>query len=391
MKEEIPFHVMYQAYLDCRKKKRSKEGAKQFEHGAFYYTQELTDDINRRRYKVGRSKCFIVKQPTTREVFCALFRDRVVQHFVYNELNPYMDRKFIYDTANCRVGKGTDFAIHRVEHFVRSATDNGHRKAYYLKMDLSGFFMSIDRKLLLEMVQDFVDMEYKGKYSEALCYLLPLIILNDCTKDAIRISPASDWDKLPANKTLFGNDHGMPIGNICSQLFANFYLNDLDHILKSRHRFVSRYVDDIIVVDTDREKLMETLEIVRAWLPQRNLRLNNNKTRISDVKFGIPYLGVKIYPFKTVLGKSRKNRTYNSGYAYDAEQPEKVFGQMASRWGMFRNYHGRRFAETWYSSLPEEIRTYVGFDKSSGFSRVEQKEYRKKNRKMIPLYGGVET
>lgn len=190
--DKISYEEMYYAYVCCRKKKKNKISAKKFEVNALYNIVQLTNEINERKYKISPSECFIVKYPTTREVFCALFRDRVVQHFVYNELAPVMDKKFIYDTANCRPYKGTDFGIKRVARFVKRETDNGTKDAYFLKIDLSGFFMSIDRQNLLNKVNNFIDTEYHGPHTEVLKYLVELIILNDCTKNAKRISPVSD-------------------------------------------------------------------------------------------------------------------------------------------------------------------------------------------------------
>lgn len=244
---------MYYAYECCRKNKKNKYGTKKFEANALFNVQRLVEDINSKKYKLSQSQCFIVKDPKVREVFCAHFRDRVVQHFVFNELNPVIDKLLIFDAANCRVAKGTDFAVRRVERFVRSATKDYREQAFYLKMDLSGFFMRIQRQGLLDKVEAIIDESYQGKYSEVLHDLVRIILLTDVTKNAVRISPKSEWDLLPAKKTLFGNENGLPIGNICSQLFANLYLNDLDHMIKSRHRYYSRYVDDMIIVDENRD------------------------------------------------------------------------------------------------------------------------------------------
>lgn len=192
MDDYITYEEMYKSYIDCRKKKKNKISAKKFEENALYNVQKLTQEINDRKYKIRPSQCFIVKYPTTREVFCANFRDRVVQHFVYNELNPYMDKTFIYDTANCRINKGVDFAVSRVSRFAHSATLNGTEDAYYLKMDLSGFFMSMDRQILLNKIKKFIDDIYEGIHKDILKYLVEIIILNDCTINANRISPLSD-------------------------------------------------------------------------------------------------------------------------------------------------------------------------------------------------------
>ena len=62
----------------------------------------------------------------------------------------------IFDAANCRKGKGTDFAIDRVSRFLIRETENYNRRAFYLKVDISGFFMNIDRLLLLDKVRNII-------------------------------------------------------------------------------------------------------------------------------------------------------------------------------------------------------------------------------------------
>lgn len=345
---------LYTAYVDCRKKKKNKRGSKKFEPNALYSLKVLQKEINEGRYRLSQAQCFVIKQPTVREVFCANFRDRIVQHFVFNELNPIIEKMLVYDAANCRVGKGTDFAVKRVTRFVRSASDNYSHNSYCLKMDLSGFFMRIDRDRLCDHVLSIVETDYKGPYQEVLCYLIPILIKTDITVGATRLSPKSDWDILPERKTLFNNSHGLPIGNLCSQLFANLYLNDLDHVIKSRHRYYSRYVDDMIIIDNDKQALLETKAMVVAYLKSLNMILNEDKTRVFPTSYGVPYLGIDIHHHYNALGKRKIKRLYQSSMQF--RSAEEAYTSSSSRRGMFLRYHGKRLMFRWYRTLPLEIR-----------------------------------
>lgn len=364
---EVTFDDIYMAYEDCRRRKKNTKGAMEYEPNALFDLIDLCDEINNRTYKLCPSECFVVKYPIPREVFCASFRDRIVQHLVYRELNPYIERVIINDTASCRIGKGTDYAIRRVATFVRRETENytDIENTSFLKMDISGFFMSINRQLLLQKVLWVVDNKYRGAYKEVLHYLLPIIILSDVTEGAIRLSPISDWDLIPPNKTLFGNTRGLPIGNITSQLFANFYLNDIDHFVKSRHKSYVRYVDDMIVVDKDKEKLRETKRLVNEKLGEYGMKLNNKKSIVSDVKYGIRFLGVKIYPYYIILDKKRINRLwYTTGLLKNIDD---AYLSCACRRGMFVRYHGKRISLRWYHGLPEEWRENLKMDSNGRF------------------------
>lgn len=364
MEEYLPvtFDDLYRAYLDCIKRKKNKFDAKKFEQYAFYNLKILLDEINERRYRLKQAKCFIVNDPTIREVFCCSFRDRIVHHFVYNELNPVIEKMLIFDAASCRKGKGTDFAIKRVQRFIRTASNNYTDTAYYLKFDLSGFFMNIDRQRMLKLVLDVIHNRYEGRYKEVLDYLVRIIILTDITKGAKRVSPIEKWEKLPARKSLYGNPNGLPIGNLCSQIFANLYLNELDHIIKGRERFYSRYVDDAIIINSDRQYLINTLDVIRKYLGSIGLSLNMKKTYIQDAKYGILFLGIMIKPYYSVLGKSRINRMYKSSCNFN--DVDFAYRSISSRKGMVHRYHGHKVYRRWFYSLDKEFTDKLIMDHS---------------------------
>ena len=48
--------------------------------------------------------------------------------------------------------KGTHRAAKSLQAFLRKVSLNGTRRAYYLKMDIGNFFMTIDRRILFEIL-----------------------------------------------------------------------------------------------------------------------------------------------------------------------------------------------------------------------------------------------
>ena len=372
---------IYQAYEDCRRKKKRKRGTKEFSRNALFNCCVITDEINERRYKLRPSECFIVSYPKPREVFCAAFRDRVVQHFVYNELNPIIEKMLIADTCSCRIGKGTDYAIKRIVRKLRQATDNYTKSVTDMKMDLGGFFMSINRQWLCGLVIEVINFHYFGKYKSILLYLVPIIITSDFTKNAKRLVPIERWDILPKHKSLFGSTTGLPIGNITSQLFANFALNRIDHYIKSRHKFYVRYVDDMFLIDESKEKLKETRNTVEVMLAEQGMRLNAKKSIIQRSDYGISFLGVVVKPYYAILGKQRINRIYKCKHEFS--DPYKDYESSATRKGMFERYKGYRIAKRWYESFPEELKKYMYMDNSCKFVWLGEKPQR--NRLLISL------
>ena len=147
---------LFEAYADCRTNKRNTMNALSFE---LDYEQELItlwEEINTGAYTPGRSIAFIVNQPVKREIFAADIRDRVVHHLLINKLNPLFERTFIYDSYACRKGRGTYFGIKRIDRFIRQCSQNYTEDCYVLRLDIQGFFMAIDKRILWVKLRDLI-------------------------------------------------------------------------------------------------------------------------------------------------------------------------------------------------------------------------------------------
>ena len=84
---------------------------------------KLSEEIYSRAYTPSASTAFIVNKPVKREIFAANFRDRVVHHFLFNQVEPWWDKRFIADNYSCRKQKGTLYGIKRLSKHLRSASD----------------------------------------------------------------------------------------------------------------------------------------------------------------------------------------------------------------------------------------------------------------------------
>lgn len=75
---------------------------------------------------------------------------------------------------------------------------------------------------------------------------------------------------MPPDKSLFHSAAhcGLPIGNLTSQVFANFYMNPFDHFIKHDLgiRYYGRYVDDFILVHQDKVYLKSLDPLLKTWL-----------------------------------------------------------------------------------------------------------------------------
>lgn len=76
-----------------------------------------------------------------------------MHHLLYNYLSQLFEPMFIDDSYACRKGYGTLKDVERLEQNIRSCTENFTKQAYVLKLDLQGNFMSINRKVLYDLIE----------------------------------------------------------------------------------------------------------------------------------------------------------------------------------------------------------------------------------------------
>lgn len=324
--------ALFQSYMMARRGKRSTEDEYKFEVFTFENLEQLARDIEERRYKPSRGKAFITHNPVTREIFAAPFRDRVVHHFLYAANGYWWDKHFIYDSYSCRDNKGTDFGIRRLQKFMRQVSQNGTRRAFVVKADVSGYFMSLKRDLLYEEILWGLSKQFPngGWLYETCKYLWREIIFDDPTRDVRLAGKWSYWDPLPCNKSLFfqPEGQGIVIGNLTSQLLSNIHLNRFDRFMKidMGYAHYGRYVDDFFVVLPEEELhdyLYNLDTIIRTFLNEIGQTLHPDKTTVIDVRKGVPYLGRMVHLYNISAGKRiRTNfykvaREYMMGYKMD--------------------------------------------------------------------------
>ena len=295
----IPLEEVFEAYYSCRKNKRHTANTARFEVDCEANLFKLWNEINNGDYRPGTSLAFIVERPVKREIFAADFRDRIVHHLIINKINFLFERQFIYDSYACRVGKGTHFGIKRVDRFIRRESANYARRAWILKMDIKSFFMNIDQKLLFTRLQNFLREKYHEADRELIIGLCRKIVFSDPARHCHIRNRQHDWRGLPKDKSLFGSKKGcgLPIGNLTSQVFANFYLDPMDHFIKHNLGFRSygRYVDDFIIVHPDRDTLRDAITVIRNFLLEDlKLILHPGKIYLEPAHRGVQFLGAVI-------------------------------------------------------------------------------------------------
>ncbi len=340
------FDLLLQAYLDCRKHKRNKASALAFEQDLEHNLWQLHLALASGSYKPGKSICFVITRPKPREVWAADFLDRIVHHLLHNQIAPRFYARFIADSCACIPGRGTLYAAERLESKVRSITQNWRRPAHYLKCDLANFFVSIDKRIVRDLIARRVTEPFWLALAET-------ILFHDPRADFEYRGDMALLQRVPEHKRLTSHPPhlGLPIGNLSSQFFANVYLDVLDqyikHVIKCRHYI--RYVDDFVLLHESPQWLNEAKSKIDAFLPAKlAARLNPKKTILQPVDRGIDFVGQVIKPWHRTL----RRRIFNAAIQRAKNIPAgELFETANSYFGLLRQtthgHHDRaRLANT---------------------------------------------
>jgi len=321
---------LYKAYEDCIRHKKNTANALKFEMKREKNIFLLLSDSKNRNYKISRHICFIVTEPSPREIFAGDFRDRVVHHLLCNEIQILFEQSFIESSYANRKGKGTHKAVKELRFYLARGGIN-RQKLYFLKMDIKGFFRNIDKGILWNIVEKKItESGEENKWKNEVLWLARIIIYHDPTSNYIFKGRAETKNLIKKEKSLlFGDKNkGLPIGNLTSQFFANIYLNELDHFTKDTLGFVRylRYVDDFIILEEDNKKLKEAVDEVDRFLNEAlHLYLCKEKTILQPTERGIDFLGYFIKPTHTLVRQKVVKRF-----------KDKLYKRRSPRDGLFR-------------------------------------------------------
>ncbi|CAK0750009.1 RNA-directed DNA polymerase [Gammaproteobacteria bacterium] len=298
-------NAVYGAYRACRRRKRGTRNAQRYETSLLDRLVDTEHALTVQSWRPSRTIAFVVRKPKAREILAADFSDRVVHHLLVPRLEQHFEPVFIHDSYSNRLGKGTHAAVERLQTFLRQASNNGQRPAHYLQLDIANYFNTINRRHLYGLIRDRLERDVRRPVTDSrhvdeaivrdVLWLTRTILTGNAAQGARYRGQPEDFRRLPPHKRLINAapECGLPIGNLTSQFFANVYLNELDqyvkHTLKCRHYL--RYVDDMVLVDTDPEQLVHYRDAIEHFIGEKlGLRLRD-MGRLRPASDGVDFLG----------------------------------------------------------------------------------------------------
>ncbi|MEM9275594.1 MAG: RNA-directed DNA polymerase [Cyanobacteria bacterium P01_F01_bin.143] len=267
------------AACQAQKGKRFRDNVLAFNYNLEQELFKLSSELESQTYRPGSYKSFRIYDPKPRLISAAPYRDRVVHHALCNVIVPLVEKSFIHDSYANRIGYGTHRALTRFIEFARSSR-------YVLQCDIRKYFPSIDHEILKQIIRR------KIKCQETLWLIDTIIDGSNPQEPVIEYFPG---DEL---LTPILRRHGLPIGNLTSQFFANWYLNDFDHFVKEKLRAKKylRYVDDFMLLGDDWEFLAEARREIEEYLVTLRLIIHPIKSQLFETRHGVNFVGFRVLP-----------------------------------------------------------------------------------------------
>lgn len=321
------------AYFDCISNKRTAPQCDRYRANYEEDLWRLMNEVYSRTYQPSKSLCFVVTRPRLREIFAASFRDRVVQHWIIRRIDPLFEERFKAQgdvSFNCRKGYGSMKAVERLAMHIEEVSNGYRTEAWIGKFDIKSFFMSIDKEVLFRLLIPFVKELYKGEDIDTLLWLLEVVLLHCPQTLCERRSRPELWESLSPSKSLFNapSHIGLAIGNITSQIIANFYLSFFDEWVvkqcdENGARYI-RFVDDWAIVAQDKDFIIQLHKSAGEWLKTHlHLALHADKFYLQPVTHGVKFVGQVIKPHRRYTA----NRTV-SGFHRRAHQTNLLCGEI---------------------------------------------------------------
>ena len=239
-------------------------------------------------YKPLPFRLFLIFEPKERLVMSQAISDKIINHFVDNYyLIPYLDKKLIDSNVATRKGKGSKYADKLMNDYINKIRQKEpNKEIFVLKVDVSKYFYTISHDILMKKLESEISDDNVLKIIKT--------IIDETDKPYINDTINRLNKKHNTSIPLYKKGVGLSIGAMTSQFLAIFYLNDLDHYIKEKlHcKYYIRYMDDFIIIDTNRKKLQEIWKLIEIELKKLELSMNP-KSSIISLNTGITFLGYK--------------------------------------------------------------------------------------------------
>lgn len=286
---------LQEAYKKTAKGKKLSFGYLEFKEYDQLNLKLIQEELADGAYTIGAYRQFTIYEPKARLISALDFKDRLVQHALCNVVSPIFEKTLMPQTFACRERLGTHAGVRFIQSRMRHIDAQ-----YFLKTDYSKFFPSVDRAVLHAMIDRKIDC---AKTLGILREIIPT------------------------------EGKGIPIGSLTSQLFANVYGNAADRFIHFdlKHKHWARYMDDIVILDDDKDRLTDTFLRLNDW-SMEHLKLRIGKWQVSPTSRGVDFLGYRIWKTHKLLRKDSVIRAKRKIARYIGSKDQEKLGKFLASW-----------------------------------------------------------
>lgn len=303
-----------QAIWKASKDKREQRHVKKVLENQDYYAYKIQQMLKNQTFRQSEPKIKRIKDGTSGKERTIhkpnFFPDQIVHWALMLQLEPTLMKGMYRYSCGSVPGRGTSDG----QRVLRKWLDTDSRNTKYcLKMDVKKFYPSIDN--------DELKRCFERKVKDKKCLWLI--------------------------HTIIDSSQGQPIGFYTSQWFANFFLQDLDHLIKEELgvKYYIRYVDDLVLLGPNKKKLHKARKDVQLWLESRKLTLKSSWQVFPVKSRDIDFLGVRFYREKSTLRKRNALRIRRRARKIERKgrMNEKDASAIISYWGWIKRTDSYRF------------------------------------------------
>lgn len=302
--------------------KRDQKRVKQILENMDFYTNLIRNMLMEKTYVPSPYSIKTIQDGASKKIRTIhkprYYPDQIIHWALILQIEHIIMRGMYLYSCGSVPKRGTGFA----KKTLRKWLDNDPKGTKYcLKMDISKYYPSIDNEIL------------KSNLGEKI----------------------KDQDCLWLTNTIIDSASGLPIGNYTSQWLANFFLEGLDHFIKEQlyAEYYIRYVDDLVILGTNKKKLHAIKKEIDHYLNGINLKLKDNWQVFRIESRDIDFLGYRFFRDKTILRKTnalrirRRCQKIHKKSIFNLKDASAVI----SYWGWVKNSNSYRFYQNYFASM----------------------------------------
>lgn len=383
----ISLENLYKMYNIIKKKMVNKKLLYKYFLNLNTNIYNIVDKLEKFNYTFGTYFIFLIKEPKYRIIMCQNLSDKIVNHWVSKYiLIPALEPSLIDTNVATRTGKGSEYAFKTIINYYNKIDKN--KEYYVLKIDIKKYFYNIDHEILylklakkikdkkaLFFVKTIIESTDNHYINKAINYIKAKelgIVKNNNSTNKVKERLINEINNIP----IYHKGKGLPIGNLSSQILAIFFLSDIDHFIKEnlKHKMYIRYMDDLVIIDSDKNKLKNTMSIITEKLEQEKLQVNN-KSNIYALSDGFIFLGYKFIAKNDMLYINYNKQTLKK-VKYNLKYKKNVEDYLRS----VNSYKGYFIRGT----NKRTFKSFVDVKESSVYNKYEK--YKEKYEKVLILF-----